>query len=92
MALAPPSGAGQTTISGPDDPWSWASTFSGVIQSYKPPPTPAGKTAPPLRLFVSAPAALAVALGRQLNACGRIVVMDWDKRRTWYFEAFDFTA
>lgn len=45
----------------------------------------------PTRIFCAAPVALAMAIGRSLNACGRIIIMDMAKPTTGgYFESFDF--
>jgi hypothetical protein len=41
-----------------------------------------------IRLFLAAPISLCVALGRKLNALGRVVLMDHDKPRNTYFERF----
>ncbi|WP_157633619.1 SAVED domain-containing protein [Thioflavicoccus mobilis] len=43
------------------------------------------------RIFCAAPVALAMAIGRSLNACGRIVTMDLPKPSVrGYFASFDF--
>lgn len=45
----------------------------------------------PTRIFCAAPVALAMAIGRSLNACGRIITMDLAKAGGGvYFESFDF--
>ncbi len=46
----------------------------------------------PLRIFCATPAAFAVALGRSLNAMGRVVTMDLSKQHGSYFSSFDFTV
>jgi hypothetical protein len=43
-----------------------------------------------LRIFCAVPNALAIALGRELNALGEIVTMDWDKDSGAYFETTRF--
>ncbi len=45
----------------------------------------------PLRLFYAGPAALALFLGAELNAMGRVLLMDWHKTLGRYVESFDYS-
>ena len=84
IRLAPSAGPGRQAILDADELAGWAALVPTVIASHRKDPDW------PVRFFVSTPAALAVAIGRQLNAHGRIIAMEWDRQRTGYFEAFDF--
>ncbi len=46
----------------------------------------------PLRIFFAGPVGLAVALGRELNTAGQVILMDWDKDSQQYQESITLTA
>ena len=43
-----------------------------------------------VRLFLSCPEVLAMALGREMNAIGRVIVMEFDNEAHTYFEGVEF--
>lgn len=45
-----------------------------------------------LRVFCAVPNALAVAIGREMNAFGEIATMDWDKEGETYLETLTFRS
>ena len=94
VELAPAAGPGREAIRDADDLAGWAALVPRMIATFHPAVITAHPREKewPLRFFVATPAALAVTIGRQLNAHGRIIAMEWDKARGGYFEAFDFRA
>jgi hypothetical protein len=82
--LSPAGGPGRTAIRSASHAAQWARAFFTTIESERPTPDLS------LRLFFAAPAALALACGRELNAVRNVIAMDHLKELGGYIEAFRF--
>jgi len=96
LAVEPAGGPSRTSVPA-DQVVDWAEyvfrTVRPLISAVRAGRSP-GKAGPPvdLRIFCAAPAAFAIALGRSLNAAGRIVTMDLLRGADGYVATFDFQA
>lgn len=92
LRLTPAGGISSTSIRDGAHAAAWASELRAALVAAGGEAARRGVTIRAKRLFLAGPAALACAIGRELNAFGRIIVMNHDKGTDRYVTSFDFFA
>jgi nucleoside phosphorylase len=86
LHVQPASGPSQDVLKSPEQAVGWARRIGQLLKENRPPVHSATS------IFAATPGPLAVALGRELNAVGRMILMDFDKDQQQYVAAFEFTT
>lgn len=93
IELQPAAAPGQVAIASEAHAVAWARAVQRTIRKETFMVGAGDRRRPaPIRIFIAAPNALSVAIGRELNATGRILLMDRDRDTQSYVESFDFVT